>query len=86
MMYLIAALFFLLVGTGYAQEGNYQGVGISSTQGILWVSATVSVPRISNRATNKSCYCNGTTWQNVAPPGAFLSLLGVNVLVQDGCP
>lgn len=66
-----------------------QNLNVSDS--VYMTSSTLPVCNASSagqmrRSTNKACWCNGSSWQNIAPPSAFLSLLGVNILVADGCP
>lgn len=38
----------------------------------------------TRRSVNKSCFCNGTQWQDIAPPA--ITLLGISVLSFGSCP
>lgn len=38
----------------------------------------------SRRSVNKSCYCNGTAWKDIAPPA--VTILGIDVLSAGSCP
>lgn len=89
-----------LTGITYPQNVSITNLSVSDTAALKKITSTDVIMMNSStlptcnaaaagqtrRATNKSCYCNGTSWQNVAPPSAFLAILGINILVADGCP
>lgn len=83
------------VSATFPQNISATNETISNTLSVVnesWVSSTLPACDTAHagtfrRATNKGCWCDGGgSWKNIAPPSAFLSLLGINILVADTCP